>query len=141
DPAIWISIEKGAREAPISNTPVEYMELYKRCWDTEPDQRPNISEIVTRLSTMRLEPVYDPPSSVNSISLNSYLSSIIGTDHNSTLTFDDKFVISLKSNDETPDYEWDEETCRWERVSNTKVIVRYSKESTSDISMWLKEVN
>ncbi|CAG8765771.1 18857_t:CDS:2 [Dentiscutata erythropus] len=191
DPAIWISIEKGAREAPISNTPVGYIELYKKFWDTYPYRRPNISEIVTCLSTMRLEPVYDSTSSQleTSRSLNSHLSSIIGTDHNSTLTFDDKFVISLKSSDETLDYgkckcghkftnvewcnkcesenfqsnfnhwtsggystinsaiwrdgpreEWDEKTCRWKRASNTKVIVRYSKESTSDISMWLKEV-
>ncbi|RIB25663.1 kinase-like domain-containing protein [Gigaspora rosea] len=99
--AVYTCILQGAREAPISKTPVKYMELYKRCWETEPDLRPNIDEIVVRLNSMRLEPVYCPPSQmpVNSRSFNALLSSIR---HNPTLIFDENLAVPLKSIDEIP---------------------------------------
>ncbi|CAG8597914.1 6488_t:CDS:2 [Cetraspora pellucida] len=101
--AVYTCILQGAREAPISNTPIKYMELYKRCWDTEPDLRPNINEIVVRLSTIRLEPVYNPPAQipVNSGSLNTLLSSI-SSGNNPTLIFDENLAVPLKLNDEIP---------------------------------------
>ncbi|CAG8574200.1 40796_t:CDS:2, partial [Gigaspora margarita] len=69
----------------------------------KPDLRPNIDEIVVRLNTMRLEPVYCPPSQmpVNSRSLNALLSSI-STGHNPTLIFDETLAVQLKSIDEIP---------------------------------------
>ncbi|CAG8680440.1 2035_t:CDS:2, partial [Racocetra fulgida] len=59
--------------------------------------RPKINEIVVRLSTMRLEPVYSPPSQmpVNSKS----------SGHNPTLIFDENLAVPLRSNDDiSPDY-------------------------------------
>ncbi|RGB28133.1 kinase-like domain-containing protein, partial [Rhizophagus diaphanus] len=38
-------IEKGDREDPIEGTPPEYMSLYQKCWDDEPNSRPNIGEV------------------------------------------------------------------------------------------------
>ncbi|CAG8448576.1 8746_t:CDS:2, partial [Gigaspora rosea] len=69
----------------------------------EPDLRPNIDEIVVRLNSMRLEPVYCPPSQmpVNSRSFNALLSSI-STGHNPTLIFDENLAVPLKSIDEIP---------------------------------------
>ncbi|CAG8800799.1 10817_t:CDS:2, partial [Dentiscutata erythropus] len=107
----YTCILQGAREAPISNTPVKYIELYKRCWETEPDLRPSISEIVVRLSTMRLKPVYNPPSQLpeNSRNLNALLSSI-STGHNPTLIFDENLAVPWKPNNEMPP---DYGTCKY----------------------------
>src|SRR5436190_4831248 len=42
---ISLDIVKGIREAPISNTPLKYQQLYEKCWKEEPNQRPDIDEI------------------------------------------------------------------------------------------------
>ncbi|RGB35138.1 kinase-like domain-containing protein [Rhizophagus diaphanus] len=39
----------GYREEPIPDTPDEYLKLYKSCWDGNPDVRPTISEVFSRL--------------------------------------------------------------------------------------------
>ncbi|CAB5388449.1 unnamed protein product [Rhizophagus irregularis] len=44
-----IRIINGQREIPIPNTNGEYVKLYQKCWELEPDDRPDISEIVTIL--------------------------------------------------------------------------------------------
>ncbi|CAB4413497.1 unnamed protein product [Rhizophagus irregularis] len=36
---------KGVREEPIPNTNVKFIGLYRKCWEQEPDERPNILEI------------------------------------------------------------------------------------------------
>ncbi|RIB26935.1 kinase-like domain-containing protein [Gigaspora rosea] len=36
----------GARETPIEGTPPKYIELYQRCWDDNPDNRPETKEIL-----------------------------------------------------------------------------------------------
>ncbi|KAF0513859.1 kinase-like protein [Gigaspora margarita] len=126
--AVYTCILQGAREAPISNSPVKYIELYKRCWETEPDLRPNIDEIVVRLNTMRLEPVYCPPSQmpVNSRSLNALLSSI-STGHNPTLIFDENLAVQLKSIDEIPP---DYGTCK--KCGHKFTNVEWCKECESE---------
>ncbi|RIB25814.1 kinase-like domain-containing protein [Gigaspora rosea] len=43
---IAIKIYNGDRETPVEGTPPEYVDLYKRCWDDEPDSRPKIEEIL-----------------------------------------------------------------------------------------------
>ncbi|CAG8544067.1 29918_t:CDS:2, partial [Racocetra persica] len=92
-----------ARESPISNTPIKYMKLYKRCWETEPELRPDISEIVVRLSTMRLEPVYGPLLPVNNRHVKT-LSPPINMGHHSTLIFDENLAIPCTPNNKkSPD--------------------------------------
>ncbi|PKB95049.1 hypothetical protein RhiirA5_437467 [Rhizophagus irregularis] len=39
----------GYREIPISGTPVEYLDLYKSCWNYEPNERPSISQVYDKL--------------------------------------------------------------------------------------------
>ncbi|KAF0501380.1 kinase-like protein [Gigaspora margarita] len=51
---IAIKIYNGEREQPIKDTPPEYVELYKRCWDDKPDNRPKIEEILEFLSHTHL---------------------------------------------------------------------------------------
>uniref|UniRef100_U9TG80 Protein kinase domain-containing protein n=1 Tax=Rhizophagus irregularis (strain DAOM 181602 / DAOM 197198 / MUCL 43194) TaxID=747089 RepID=U9TG80_RHIID len=46
------NIPKGFREEPISNTPKDYEEIYTDCWKYEPNDRPDIEEVVTRLETI-----------------------------------------------------------------------------------------
>ncbi|CAH1770336.1 1039_t:CDS:2, partial [Entrophospora sp. SA101] len=40
------------REEPIPNTPDEYINLYKACWQDDPESRPDIQYVETRLNGM-----------------------------------------------------------------------------------------
>ncbi|CAB5366724.1 unnamed protein product [Rhizophagus irregularis] len=42
----------GKREIPIAETPKEYEELYIKCWDQEPKQRPIISKVLEEFEKM-----------------------------------------------------------------------------------------
>ncbi|PKY44181.1 kinase-like protein, partial [Rhizophagus irregularis] len=39
----------GRREEPVPDTPYEYLKLYKSCWDLEPNKRPSISQVFSKL--------------------------------------------------------------------------------------------
>ncbi|GBC22521.2 kinase-like domain-containing protein [Rhizophagus irregularis DAOM 181602=DAOM 197198] len=45
-----LEILQGLREKPIPNTPEDYLKLYTECWDNEPDNRPTINEVITKLN-------------------------------------------------------------------------------------------
>ncbi|GBB99331.1 hypothetical protein RclHR1_03490013 [Rhizophagus clarus] len=49
DVCLAVKIMLGHREIDVENTPVEYTELYKACWDHEPDKRPTVQQVVTKL--------------------------------------------------------------------------------------------
>src|ERR1051325_2069271 len=38
-------VANGHREEPIINTPSAYINLYQKCWDDDPDLRPNIDDV------------------------------------------------------------------------------------------------
>ncbi|GES75235.1 kinase-like domain-containing protein [Rhizophagus clarus] len=40
-----IHLMNDYREKPVLNTPNEYLELYKSCWNTEPNERPSINQV------------------------------------------------------------------------------------------------
>ncbi|UZO10568.1 uncharacterized protein OCT59_002148 [Rhizophagus irregularis] len=42
----------GYREIPISGTPIEYLNLYKSCWNYEPNERPSIIQVYNKLEEM-----------------------------------------------------------------------------------------
>ena len=42
----------GLREEPVSDTPIEYCELYKSCWDGDPNVRPSIDQVFIKLEKM-----------------------------------------------------------------------------------------
>ncbi|RIB12263.1 kinase-like domain-containing protein [Gigaspora rosea] len=50
--AVAIQIYKGERETPIENTPEYYVELYQRCWDTDPAKRPETEFIHDALENL-----------------------------------------------------------------------------------------
>ncbi|RIB01931.1 hypothetical protein C2G38_2126435, partial [Gigaspora rosea] len=43
--AIIIHIYKGGREIPVEGTPDSCIQLYKRCWNYDPNQPPELEEI------------------------------------------------------------------------------------------------
>ncbi|RGB27097.1 kinase-like domain-containing protein [Rhizophagus diaphanus] len=56
-----IAIRNGLREKIIDETPIEYSNLYKKCWEYEPNNRPSIQEVVLTLKKLIF------PEKVNSI--------------------------------------------------------------------------
>ncbi|CAB4480987.1 unnamed protein product [Rhizophagus irregularis] len=48
-------ILNGVREKPIPNTNVKFIELYQKCWEHEPDKRPNIRQVNSELSSIDSE--------------------------------------------------------------------------------------
>ncbi|CAB5369129.1 unnamed protein product [Rhizophagus irregularis] len=44
-----IYISNGLREEPISDSPPEYVDLYQKCWDVDPNIRPTSDEVVDTL--------------------------------------------------------------------------------------------
>src|SRR2546429_7604311 len=43
--ALSYKIGNGFREQPIIDTPLAYVNLYQKCWDDDPNLRPNIDEV------------------------------------------------------------------------------------------------
>src|SRR6266498_4110001 len=50
---INIHISEGNREKPVEDTPLEYQQLYEKCWDTEPNLRPDIEEVYEILTKIK----------------------------------------------------------------------------------------
>ncbi|RGB42670.1 kinase-like domain-containing protein [Rhizophagus diaphanus] len=44
-----LEISKGLRETIIPDTPEDYIKIYTKCWDNEPDNRPTIYQVVNWL--------------------------------------------------------------------------------------------
>ncbi|EXX76365.1 Rad53p [Rhizophagus irregularis DAOM 197198w] len=55
DMTLALEIQEGNREGIIEGTPLWYSDLYKRCWKSEPDERPNIQDVVSTLRTIPKE--------------------------------------------------------------------------------------
>src|SRR5437763_10792799 len=46
-------IINGQRELPIDGTPLEYIKLYTKCWDEDPEKRPTIEFILMTLNNVK----------------------------------------------------------------------------------------
>ncbi|CAG8788306.1 6931_t:CDS:2, partial [Racocetra fulgida] len=44
---------------PVPGTPLEYVQIYSDCWETEPTRRLKLSDILNRLKTTKLTPVFE----------------------------------------------------------------------------------
>ncbi|PKY50770.1 kinase-like protein, partial [Rhizophagus irregularis] len=49
DNLLRIDLISGRREVPAPDTPDEYLKLYKLCWDPDPDIRPTIYKVFSKL--------------------------------------------------------------------------------------------
>ncbi|GBC05732.1 hypothetical protein RclHR1_00640020 [Rhizophagus clarus] len=47
-----MQISEGLRETPIPNTPKDYERIYTDCWKHEPDDRPTIHDVFTKLEAI-----------------------------------------------------------------------------------------
>lgn len=45
----------GLREVPIPGTPKAYEDIYKECWNLDPDKRPTVDQVLDRLEGIELE--------------------------------------------------------------------------------------
>ncbi|RGB22282.1 kinase-like domain-containing protein [Rhizophagus diaphanus] len=52
--ALGFAINNGTREITIPGTPIEYENLYKNCWNQEPEKRPVIHEILNEFKRMNV---------------------------------------------------------------------------------------
>ncbi|EXX53827.1 uncharacterized protein OCT59_029219 [Rhizophagus irregularis] len=52
---VMLEILNGVREKPIPNTNVKFIELYQKCWEHEPDKRPNIRQVNSELNSIDSE--------------------------------------------------------------------------------------
>ncbi|GBB91628.1 hypothetical protein RclHR1_00190041 [Rhizophagus clarus] len=52
---VMLEILNGKREKPIPNTNVKFIELYQKCWEHEPDKRPDICQVDSDLSSIDSE--------------------------------------------------------------------------------------
>ncbi|RGB31318.1 hypothetical protein C1646_817368 [Rhizophagus diaphanus] len=52
DAGLMLFILNGKREGMIDGTPIEYNKLYTECWKYEPNERPNMQEVVSALKAM-----------------------------------------------------------------------------------------
>ncbi|CAG8601094.1 11211_t:CDS:2 [Cetraspora pellucida] len=59
DASFPLKIIQGLRENPIPGTPVQYIDLYSKCWNYEPNKCPSMLEIVQQLNFLELDPKYD----------------------------------------------------------------------------------
>ncbi|CAI2167841.1 18919_t:CDS:2 [Funneliformis geosporum] len=47
-------ISQGHREKVIFSTPEEYVQIYTECWDNEPDNRPDMNQVVDKLDQLNI---------------------------------------------------------------------------------------
>ncbi|POG66415.1 kinase-like domain-containing protein, partial [Rhizophagus irregularis DAOM 181602=DAOM 197198] len=53
-PSLMLEILNGKREMPISGTPVGYVDIYRKCWQNNPDDRPVMQQVLSNLRSINL---------------------------------------------------------------------------------------
>ncbi|CAB4380256.1 unnamed protein product [Rhizophagus irregularis] len=86
--ALAISINTGIREVAVPNTPGDYEKLYKNCWNQEPEQRPNINEVLDEFERMDFGINVKNKSVTVSMRDDTYLGSELQTSKNSNKSLD-----------------------------------------------------
>ncbi|GBC04279.1 hypothetical protein RclHR1_00560006 [Rhizophagus clarus] len=52
--ALAIRIANGEREIPVFGTPVDYINIYARCWQDNPDDRPDMHQVLSDLINLNI---------------------------------------------------------------------------------------
>ncbi|EXX66399.1 Ste20p [Rhizophagus irregularis DAOM 197198w] len=52
DVGLAMKISQGLREKPVPNIFEDYIKIYTDCWNNEPDDRPTINQVVTKLNAI-----------------------------------------------------------------------------------------
>ncbi|PKC06782.1 kinase-like protein [Rhizophagus irregularis] len=110
-----LKICRGLKEKSVKGTPMEYKHIYTSCWEIEPNSRPLIEGVLSRLRSISLEPVFEKDDKISTICLFQYpdtsmdsMDSTSGYSNNiSSLTiptnFDEYSDTSLDSMDSSMD--------------------------------------
>ncbi|GES99200.1 kinase-like domain-containing protein [Rhizophagus clarus] len=105
DPSLILHILDGKRENIIDGTPVEYSKLYTECWKFEPNERPNMQQVVLTLkATISPEiTIYNFNEGIKKPFLSENCESIlelskVTVDINNDLNINDSLIINTKSN-------------------------------------------
>ncbi|RIA82665.1 kinase-like domain-containing protein [Glomus cerebriforme] len=53
--ALMLEISNGKREIPISNTPINYINIYTRCWQDNPNKRPDMQQVFSDLKLINID--------------------------------------------------------------------------------------
>ncbi|GBB89716.1 hypothetical protein RclHR1_01650023 [Rhizophagus clarus] len=53
--SIKMNIRNGVREKPVEDTNDKFVALYEKCWQHEPDKRPNIWQVISELNLINTE--------------------------------------------------------------------------------------
>ncbi|PKY31560.1 kinase-like protein [Rhizophagus irregularis] len=51
---LMLEISKGRRESLIPNTPTDYINIYTKCWQNNPDDRPDMQKVFSDLKSINL---------------------------------------------------------------------------------------
>ncbi|CAB5382475.1 unnamed protein product [Rhizophagus irregularis] len=49
-----VEILNGKRETPVAGTPIDYLNIYEKCWEDNPDDRPNIQQVLSDLKLINM---------------------------------------------------------------------------------------
>ncbi|RHZ74614.1 hypothetical protein Glove_220g57 [Diversispora epigaea] len=70
---IYNLVTSGKREAPINETPKDYISIYSSAWKNDPDQRPTVKNIFDFLENINLENIYNGSNDNQYIQLETYI--------------------------------------------------------------------
>ncbi|CAG8698012.1 5784_t:CDS:2, partial [Funneliformis caledonium] len=94
-------------ENPIKGTPVKYIELYEDCWSNDPNERPDMRFVASRLESIYLNKMMHKPSIPNinigngiylSNELKSIIDSIFELDINDFIKLSEKIKSNITEN-------------------------------------------
>ncbi|CAB4470088.1 unnamed protein product [Rhizophagus irregularis] len=127
---LYLDICHDLKEELIKGTPIDYMKIYTNCWQSEPDFRPLISQILLQLQSMSLEPIFEgdddknsiyllPPSDTSKNSISGYSPSLssLAISENLASSFLSTNTICKKCEIQFKNYHW----CRDEPYSDYEI--------------------
>ncbi|RGB30622.1 kinase-like domain-containing protein [Rhizophagus diaphanus] len=92
---IFISIINGEREEIIVGTPFSYSNLYTECWRYEPNERPNMQDVVSELKMLISSEKHDTFNRTENNSFNSFeIHEITSGSNKGTLDLNDELMLS-----------------------------------------------
>ncbi|EXX54861.1 Pkh1p [Rhizophagus irregularis DAOM 197198w] len=89
---LMLEILNGRREIPTSDTQIDYVNTYKRCWQDNPNDRPDMQQVLSELKSINLNMKNDL-SYVNKINENIHNDTIIDIDENNEIIINELILL------------------------------------------------
>ncbi|CAB5386182.1 unnamed protein product [Rhizophagus irregularis] len=87
-----LEILNGRREIPTSDAPIDYVNTYKRCWQDNPNDRPDMQQVLSELKSINLNMKNDL-SYVNNINENIQNDTINDIDENNEIIINELILL------------------------------------------------